>query len=61
MIGRLLVAGSLGALLWHVAGRRRRTVERAAVGYADGTSVVLDPGAPELGRLLAVARGVLPG
>lgn len=61
MIRRLLVAAGFGALgLGLLRRRRRERAERAAVGYTDGTSIVLEPGAPELERMLAVAREVLP-
>ena len=36
------------------AARRGRAAERT-IGYADGSSVTLDPGSPELDRLLQIA------
>jgi hypothetical protein len=61
VIKRVLVAAGLGALGWgFVRTRRRERTERAAVGYTDGTSVVLERGAPELERMLQVALEVLP-
>lgn len=53
---RLFVLALLGGLVWWFLGRRRSDVESSAtIGYADGSSVTLDPGSPELDRLLQVA------
>jgi predicted negative regulator of RcsB-dependent stress response len=59
MIRRVLFLGGLGVLIWRVWQQRQAGGERASVGFADGTSVVLEPGAPELDRLLEIARGTL--
>ena len=58
---RLLFLGALAGGVWWLLGRRRTvTAERAAVGYDDGSSLMLEAGAPELERLLRIARGALP-
>ena len=46
----------LGGLAWWFLGRRRSGVESSAtIGYADGSSVTLAAGSPELDRLLQIA------
>ena len=46
----------LVALAWWLVRRRRGAPESGAtIGYADGSSVSLEPGSPELDRLLQVA------
>ena len=53
---RLFWLALVGGLAWWFVGRRRSEVERSAtIGYADGSSVTLDPGSPELDRLLQIA------
>jgi hypothetical protein len=56
MIGRLVVL-ALGAFAaWRFLARRSRPDERVTIGWEDGSSVSLDPGAPERDRLVEVAR-----
>jgi hypothetical protein len=52
----LLAVAALGWVLWR---RRSQPGETATIGYEDGSSLTLEPGAPELERLLALARGAL--
>ena len=55
---RLLTLALIGGLVWWLLGRRRAGVESSAtIGYADGSSVILDAGSPELDRLLQIAAG----
>jgi hypothetical protein len=53
---RLLSLAAIGAAVWWLLGRRRASsVSRATIGYADGSSVTLEDGSPELERLVRVA------
>ena len=55
---RLLSLALIGGLVWWLLGRRRTGVRTGAtIGYADGSSVILDAGSPELDRLLQIAAG----
>lgn len=56
---RLAVLAALAVWAWrtYVAGRQR--AERAGVGYADGSSLVLEPGSAGFERLAHIARGAL--
>lgn len=58
MIRRLLVLAGLAVVARRLL-RRRASVERVSIGFADGSSVTLEPGAPGLDTLLAAARGAL--
>jgi hypothetical protein len=51
----LLLAALAGAAWWFLGRRRTAARETATVGYADGSSVTLEAGAPELERLLLIA------
>jgi len=54
---KLLSLALIGGLVWWFLGRRRAGVENSAtIGYADGSSVTLDVGSPELDRLLLIAK-----
>ena len=53
----LLVALAVWAWRAFVAGRQPE--ERAGVGYADGSSLVLEPGSAGFARLAGIARGAL--
>ena len=54
---RLLSLAALAGLVWLVLRRRRSSGrETATIGYADGSSVTLEAGSPELERLLLIAR-----
>lgn len=56
MIRRLLVLTGVAALVWHRIRRSRAASSRASLGYSDGSTVVLERGAPELERLVGIAR-----
>jgi hypothetical protein len=52
LFGLALIAG----LAWWLLGRRlEEDPVSATIGYDDGSSVTLEPGAPELERLLIAA------
>lgn len=55
----LFAVGTL--LAWRLLRRRGRTVAEITVGWADGSSIALDPGSPERERILAVAVDALRG
>jgi hypothetical protein len=59
MTRKLLALAGLAGAVWWLLGRRRRQEPRAVVGYADGSSITLTTGSPELQRLVATARGVV--
>jgi hypothetical protein len=53
---RLFWLALIGAAAWYLLNRDKGTSEDGAtIGYGDGSSVTLDPGAPELDRLLQIA------
>ena len=53
---RLFSFAVIGGAVWWLRGRRRPADRRTAtIGYADGSSVTLEAGAPELDRLLEIA------
>jgi hypothetical protein len=54
---RLVVLGVLlGGLAWWLWGRRSpEGGSSATIGFADGSSVTLEAGSPELDRLLLIA------
>lgn len=53
---KLLFLAVIGGIAWWFLGRRdEEPLETATVGYADGSSVTLDAGSPELDRLLQLA------
>ena len=55
---RLLSLAAIGAAVWWLLGRRGKAdASRATIGYADGSSVTLEAGSPELERLVQVAAG----
>ena len=57
---KLLSLALIGGLVWWFMGRRRAGDESSATtGYADGSSVTLDSGSPELDRLLLIAGEAL--
>ena len=58
---RLLFLGALSGAVWWLLGRRRTvTADRATLGYDDGSSLTLEAGAPDLERLLRIARAATP-
>jgi hypothetical protein len=53
---RLFSLGLVAGLAWWFLGRRRDDApEHATIGFADGSSVTLEAGSPELDRLVQVA------
>ena len=56
---RLVVLAALAVWTWRLLFGRRWPQERAGVSYADGSSLVLEPGSPGFERLAAVARTAL--
>ena len=53
---RLVSLALVGGLAWWFFGRRRKTGrDSVTIGYADGSSVTLEAGSPELDRLLQIA------
>ncbi len=56
---RLAILIALAVWAWRRFFAPAQLQERAAVSYADGSSVVLDPGAPGFDRLAAIARSAL--
>lgn len=56
---RLAALVALAVWAWRRFVARHGTEERAAVAYADGSSLVLEPGSPGFERLAAAARTAL--
>ena len=59
---RLLKLAALVGLaiwVWRTFFGGREAHERASLSYADGSSMVLEPGSPDFERMAAVARRVL--
>ncbi len=55
---RLLSLAAIGGAVWWLLGRRSTpSAARVTIGYADGSSVTLDAGSPELDRLTSIAAG----
>jgi hypothetical protein len=53
---RLFSLALVGGLAWWFFGRRGQAARcSATIGYADGSSVTLEAGSPELDRLLQIA------
>jgi hypothetical protein len=53
---RLFVLAAVGGLVWWFIGGRRGAARRGVtIGYADGSSLTLEAGSPELERLLQIA------
>ena len=53
---RLAILVALAVWAWRRFAGPSRPQERAGISYADGSSVVLDPGSPGFERLAAIAR-----
>ena len=51
----VILALIAGAAWWFLTRDRREDEGGATIGYADGSSVTLDVGSPELDRLLSIA------
>jgi hypothetical protein len=49
----------LAVWAWRFISGQRGPVERAGVSYADGSSLVLEPGSPGFARLADAARPAL--
>jgi hypothetical protein len=56
---RLAVVVGLAIWAWRRLADGRSSSERAGVSFADGSSLVLDPGTPGFERLAAIARTAL--
>ena len=56
---RLAVLIGLTVWAWRYFAGRREPHERAGVSYADGSSLVLEPGSPGFDRLADAARVAL--
>jgi hypothetical protein len=56
---RLAVLVALAIWAWRFFTRSGDPPERAAVAFADGSSIVLEPGSPGFERLAAIARSAL--
>ena len=56
---RLAVLIGLTVWAWRYFHRRRAPRERAGGSYADGSSLVLEPGSPGVDRLADAARSAL--
>lgn len=55
---KVIFLAVVGGLAWWLFGRRSATSRLGAtIGYADGSSVTLDSGSPELDRLVQIAAG----
>jgi len=54
---RLVVLAGLAIWAWRALVGRHEHSERASVSYADGSSIVLEPGSAAFERLAGVARG----
>jgi hypothetical protein len=53
---RLFLLALIGGFAYWFFGRRSEAAQRSAtIGYADGSSVTLEAGSPELDRLLQIA------
>jgi hypothetical protein len=57
---RLAILVVLTVWAWRYLVGRRGSHERAGVSYADGSSMVLEPGSPAFERLAEAARSALP-
>ena len=53
---KLFSLAVIAGLVWWFLGRRRTsTHDNVTIGYADGSSITLDAGSPELEQLLQIA------
>jgi hypothetical protein len=59
MTGRLLVLALAAFAAWRFLARRSTPDEQVTIGWEDGSSVTLGPGAPERDRLAELAREVV--
>jgi len=59
---KLVWLAVIGGLAWWFLGRREAEPEETVtIGYADGSAVTLEAGAPEFDRLLQIAAGATAG
>jgi hypothetical protein len=56
---RLALLAALAVWAWRFFMSRREPNERIGVSFADGSSLVLEPGSFGFERLAAIARGVV--
>jgi hypothetical protein len=56
---RLAILAALAIWAWRRFFGSSGSLERAGVSYADGSSVVLEPGSPGFERLASIARSAL--
>jgi hypothetical protein len=56
---RLALLAALAAWVWRALVSRRATEERVGVFYANGCSLVLEPGSAGFERLVQIARSAL--
>jgi hypothetical protein len=54
-----VVLAALAVWAWRHFVARREPSERASVSYADGSSIVLEPGSAGFERLATIARNAL--
>ena len=57
---RLVIVAALAIWAWRTFFGRSGSLERAGISYADGSSVVLEPGSSGFERLASIARTALP-
>lgn len=58
-MGRLLAFTLAALVAWRFLARRSRPEEEVSVGWADGSSAVIEPGSPGRDTLVEIARAVL--
>jgi hypothetical protein len=56
---RIVVLVGLAIWAWRRFVGRSGPLERAGVSYADGSSIVLEPGSPAFEQLASIARAAL--
>jgi hypothetical protein len=56
---RLIVVVALAVWAWRTFFGSSGSLERAGISYADGSSVVLEPGSSSFERLAGIARSAL--
>lgn len=59
MIRRLLLLGGLAYVVHRLLRGRRTPATRVSIGFADGSAVTLEPGAPGFDALVSAAREAL--
>ena len=56
---KLLALAVIGGIVYWFLNRGSDDGQSATIGYADGSAVTLDPGAPELDRIVQIAAEAL--